>query len=89
MSKQISEAGLPYGIHYQIHSHNGLQGPERIPHVHIKGKGCEVKYSLIDASYIEGSFNGADESSISRWVRDNLYDLKIEWDRADDPAGGR
>lgn len=89
MSKYVSEYGLPYGIHYKIHSHNGLNGREREAHVHIEGKGCNVKYSLNTGRYIEGTFGSASERDIETWVNDNLYALKEEWNLADDPMGGR
>lgn len=86
--KYVSESGLPYGIHYQIHSHNGLNGREHEPHVHFHGR-CEVKFSLSTGRYIEGSFNGVSEKEITNWVNDHLSDLVYEWEKADDPHGGR
>ena len=88
MSKYVSESDLPYGVHYQIHSHNGLNGREHEPHVHFHGR-CEVKYNLRTGSYIEGSFSGVSEKEISNWVNDHIDALMREWDMADDPRGGR
>lgn len=89
MSKYVNESGLPYGVHYQIHSHNGLNGKEREAHVHISGKGCNVKYSLNTGRYIEGTFGSSSEKDIERWVNNHLSELMEEWDMADDPKGGR
>ncbi len=89
MSKYVSESGLPYGVHYQIHSHNGLNGKEREAHVHIRGKGCDVKYSLNTGKKIEGEFGSVSEKDIERWVNNHLSELMDEWDDADDPKGGR
>lgn len=88
MSKNISEADLPFGVHYQIHSHNGLNGREREAHVHFHGK-CDVKYSLNSGRYIQGSFNSVKKASIDRWVMEHLTELRSEWDAADSPVGGR
>ena len=93
--KYISEKYLPDSFHYQIHSHNGLNGPEHEAHVHIYSKkhSVEVKYSLNTGCKIEGEYGRRitkdDIKAIENWVSDNLRDLNDEWDRADDPNGGR
>lgn len=89
MSKSINENGLPYGVHYQVHSHNGLNGREHEPHVHIAGKGCDVKYSIVSGRFIEGKFGSASERDIEHWVNNHLKELMQAWNDADDPSGGR
>lgn len=78
----------PYGISYNIHGHNGYQGSERIPHVHIMCQGCRISVSLEDCSIIvgEGQMDRNKEKEVLRWVSDNLYELKEEWKEKSDPS---
>ena len=91
--KNISEAGLPYSFHYQIHSHNGLNGSEREAHVHIYShkRGVAVKYRIEDPiKQIEGNkLPPSDSKAIEAWVFTNRFALRTEWDAASDPYGGR
>ena len=93
--KGISERDLPESFHYQIHSHNGLNGQEHEAHVHIYSRryGIEVKYSLNSGVKIEGEYTRAVTRkqiiSIEEWVSQNLPLLRREWAEADSPNGGR
>lgn len=87
--KYVSEYGLPYGVHYHIDSHNGYNGCEHEAHVHIRGKDCDVKYSLRTGRYMEGRFGSADDDDIESWVNHNISALYDEWNASNDPAGGR
>lgn len=77
----------PYGISYNIHGHNGCNGPERIPHVHIMCQGKRISVSLQDGQIIVGAgdLDRNKERDVLNWVRENLYDLNKEWDEKSDP----
>ena len=86
--KNINEAGLPYGVHYRIDSHNGLQGRHHYPHVHFEGKSNCV-FKIDPPEYIEGSLGNATEKVLKNWIYENLSDLLAEWKDKDDVRGGR
>ena len=75
--------------HYHIHGHNGYQGSERCPHVHVNVGGGEASVNIETCRYIAG------ESNIPRnyrqdvldWVESNQYDLKREWESKSNPYG--
>lgn len=77
----------PYGISYNIHGHNGYNGSERIPHVHIMCQGRRISVSLQDGSIIAGSgqLDRNKEREVLNWVSSHLYELKAEWDSKSDP----
>lgn len=74
---------------YLIHGHNGNQGSERLPHVHVNVGGYEASLNIETGEYIAG------ESYIPRnyrrdvqdWVRSNRYDLMREWESKSNPYG--
>lgn len=79
-------ASTPYGVSYMIHGHNGYNGIERIPHVHVRWQGKEVSVSLQDGHIIAGERN-LDHNQVRQvkdWVNSNMYDLKREWESKSD-----
>ena len=78
----------PYGISYNIHGHNGYNGIERIPHVHVMCQGCRISLSLLDGDIIagHGQLDRNKEREVVNWVKSNLYALQREWDSKSDPS---
>ena len=78
----------PYGISYNIHGHNGENGPERIPHCHIMCQGYRISVSLLDGTIIVGAgqLDRNKEREVLDWVNRHLYELKEEWDEKSDPS---
>ena len=80
-------ASTPYGVSYMIHGHNGYNGIERIPHVHVRWQGNDVSVSLQDGHIIAGERN-LDHNQVRQvkdWVKSNMYDLNREWESKSDP----
>lgn len=77
----------PYGMSYSIHGHNGYQGSERIPHVHIKCQGERISVSLQDGSIIvgQGDLDRNKEKEVLEWVRSHMSELWDEWQQKSDP----
>jgi len=77
----------PDNVSYTIHGHNGCNGSERLPHVHVRWHGKEVSVSLLDGSIIVGARNldHGDDRKVEDWVRSNLYELNEEWKSKSDP----
>ena len=83
----MGKVSTPYGISYNIHGHNGENGPERMPHVHIMCQGCRISVSLIDCSIIVGAgqLDRNKEREVLEWVSYNISDLRDEWEEKSDP----
>ncbi len=65
---------------YLIHGHDGSNGSERVPHVHVYVGDGEASVSIEDASYLRNS--GIPHNryyDVLEWVRDHRYELKDEW----------
>ena len=77
----------PSGFSYNIHGHNGMNGSERIPHVHVLCQGKRVSLSLLNGEYLAGEDDlGRNKSKeVQEWVLRNLSALMEEWNSKDDP----
>lgn len=86
----ITMASTPQWMRwYKIHGHNGNQGPERFPHVHVNVGGEEASVNIDTCQYIAGenSIPHNHRQDVLKWVRDNQYELKEEWDSKSNPQG--
>ena len=74
---------------YSIHGHNGCNGQERIPHVHVKVGDGEASVCISDGRYLKGEANIPHNrrSDVQDWVRSNSYSLQSEWDSKSNPQG--
>ena len=82
----MSKIRTPDGVSYNIHGHNGCNGSERIPHVHIMCQGKRISVSLQTGRIIAGagSMDRNKEALVLEWVQDNLYELNREWESKSD-----
>ena len=69
----------PSGFSYNIHGHNGMNGSERIPHVHVLW--------LLNGEYLAGEddLDRNKSKEVQEWVLRNLSALMEEWNSKDDP----
>ena len=73
---------------YLIHGHNGNQGSERYPHVHVRVGGGDASVNIETCAFIHtGGIPRNRERDVLDWVRDNRYDLMREWDSKSNPYG--
>lgn len=74
---------------YRIHGHNGNQGSERYPHVHVNVGGYEASVNLDTCDYQSGRENipRNRQRDVLDWVRENQTDLLREWDAKSNPQG--
>ena len=77
----------PYGISYNIHGHNGYNGSERIPHVHVTCQGKRISVSLQNGYIIAGAgqLDRNKEKEVLAWVSSNMSALWREWESKSDP----
>lgn len=77
----------PYGISYLIHGHNGYNGIERIPHVHVRCQGKTVSISLQNCNILagHGQLDRNKERDVLEWVYYHKNELLEEWDEKSDP----
>lgn len=77
----------PYGISYLIHGHNGYNGSERIPHVHVRCQGKQISVSLQGGNIIAGygQLDRNKEREVLDWVNSHMSELWEEWHEKSDP----
>lgn len=74
---------------YLIHGHNGNNGSERIPHVHVDVSGKSASVDIESGQYIVGKDNipRNRQEDVLAWVRDNRNALMEEWNSKSNPWG--
>ena len=71
----------PDGMRYLIHGHDGNDGKEREPHVHIDCGGYMVSIAIRTGEIIAGGLERDKQRKANDWVRENRYELLEEWNQ--------